>query len=73
MRLREDSVNWQENPDSSHLPSGRPPDPVLIMPDDRPKTALTTALARDGLAPKTLMLLWPIEAVKDWQMTGRTG
>lgn len=73
MRLREDSVNWQENPDSSHLRSGRLPDPVLIMPGDRPKTALTTALARDGLAPKTLMLLWPTEAVKDRQMTGRTG
>lgn len=46
---------------------------MLIMPDDRPKAALTTALARDGLAPKTLMLLRPIEAMKDWQMTGRTG
>ena len=35
--------------------------------------ALTTSLVRDGLALDTLMLLWPVEAVKDWQMAGWTG
>jgi hypothetical protein len=32
----------------------------------------TTAVVRDGLALNTLMLLWPIDAVRDWQMAGWT-
>ena len=31
---------------------------------------LTTALIRDGLALNVLMLLWPIQAVVDWQAAG---
>ena len=30
--------------------------------------ALTTSMVRDGLALDTLMVLYPIEAVKNWQM-----
>ncbi len=31
---------------------------------------LTTALIRDGLALNVLMLLWPLQAVLDWQAAG---
>lgn len=31
---------------------------------------LTTALIRDGLALNVLMLLWPVQAVMDWQAAG---
>jgi hypothetical protein len=31
---------------------------------------LTTLLIRDGLALNVLMLLWPVQAVLDWQSGG---
>ena len=31
---------------------------------------LTTAIIRDGLALNVLMLLWPVQAVVDWQAAG---
>jgi hypothetical protein len=34
--------------------------------------ALTTTVVRDGLALNTLMLLYPVDAVKNWQMAGWT-
>lgn len=33
--------------------------------------ALTITLIRDGLALNVLMLLWPLDAVADWQAAGR--